>query len=58
MLHTLFYDHLRFHLNEFLNNVVAYSFTYTMVSAQFLSLNYNYTHTFVVFYSLDWMHCS
>ncbi len=39
--------------------VVAYSFTYTMVS--FLSHHQIFTNThinFVVIYSLDWMHCS
>ncbi len=56
----IFYDHPHYHLKLFLNYVVAYFFTYTMVSAQFLKcsnleihLN-NYSPIFV-FYSLDWM---
>ncbi len=44
---------------------VAYSFAYTTVSADFLRnvpiIKYLHlsttTHTFLVFYSLDWMHC-
>ena len=52
------------HGNNF-GYVVAYSFAYTMVSADFLRnvpiIRYLHlsttTHTFVVFYSLGWMHC-
>ncbi len=46
MLRTFFYDHPHYHLKLFpttttfgeifLNHLVAHSFTYTMVSAQFL----------------------
>ncbi len=74
MLRTFFYDHPHYHLKLFpttttfgifLNHVVAYCFTYTMVSARFLrnvpilryTFKYNYSPIFV-FYSLDWMHCS
>ncbi len=53
------------HGNHF-GYVVAYSFAYTMVSADFLRnvliIRYLHlsttTHTFLVFYSLDWMHCN
>ncbi len=37
MLRTFFYDHPHYHVNYFpLQQLVAYFFTYTMVSAQFL----------------------
>ena len=56
---------LCFHGNIF-EYVVAWSFTYTLVSAQFLrkvpikrDLHISTaTHKFVVIYSLSWMHCA
>ncbi len=66
MLRTFFYDHHpHYHLKLFpttttfgeifLNHIVAYSFTNTMVSAQFLRNTFKYNYSPI--YSLDWMHC-
>ncbi len=57
---------LYFHGNIF-EYVVAWSFTYTLVSTPFLPRNVpikrylhlgTATHKFVVIYSLSWMHCT
>ncbi len=65
-LHIFLYDHPHFHLKWshkttfeeiFLNNVVAYAFTYTMVSAQFHRNVPILRSLYCGIYSLGWRHC-